>query len=167
MGAAREIFTNKINDWSQIYLNENIYVTFDKTFYYNYDLETIAIATNCEELPPQFPDWLIETLTELGLMWEDLPWPLLAFLHEAGHSQTVNQYSNDEKKEYYYAKLFISWDSRYTKKEQQLAYWRVKDELAANIWAVNFANTNIKAIEELIAIFMTYWNDVLEEEWKC
>ncbi len=167
MGAAREIFTNKINDWAQMYLNENIYVILDKTFYYNYGLETIAIATDCNEIPEQISDWFNETLNELGLMWEDLPWPLLAFLHEAGHSQTLNKYSNEELQRHYYEKLFISWDSRYTRKEKQMTYWRVEDELAANTWAVNFANTNTKAIEELTIIFMTYWNDLIEEVYKC
>ena len=112
--------------------------------------------------------WFEEFLIERGLEWEHIPSPVLQFLHELGHSQTVYEYTDDQLAMCSLLKYFIG-DTDECKKNA-VKYWKIMDELAANDWLINFANKEIEAISELCQFFINNWEDSVqsmeEEVWN-
>ena len=88
-------------------------------------------------------------LTELGLKYEIATF-WTSFLHELGHSMTWDFFDNEEIEDYDEA---IAWlrreDASSFVESVHEIYFHLPIEIAATRWAVNFINTNPKAIEEL------------------
>ena len=105
--------------------------------------------------------WFAEFLDSLGIEWEDIPTPVLCFLHELGHSQTIHSISKEILDECRVAKGVLRY---YPDDEKNAAfvYWALEDELAANKWLVNFVNTNPNAVCALCQYFIDNWNNTVE-----
>ena len=132
---------------------ENIW--FSSDFAYRLSTNEILFGLYSYEETAQVFD---EFLDEIGLEIENILNPVLAFLHEVGHSRTIHQFSDEELILYYHIKenLNLNYladpDAFPTNMK---AYWRMNDELAANQWLVDFVNNNLEAIIELQNIFIS------------
>lgn len=108
-----------------------------------------------EDLPEAFNNWLLQH----GLIWGNLPYPMLAFLHEVGHYKTVDCISLTDLHHTWFIKGILAYRDN---KDMDL-YWNTPDEYSANMWLINFANNHEEAINELGDIFCNYWNDAIDE----
>lgn len=96
-------------------------------------------------------------LRKLGLQ-NDFDTSTLSVLHELGHAETENNFSDFEwdmcallKMELYEKSDKMDF-SKYIQK-----YWNIKDEKMANKWLVKFVNNNPFAVQELEDILATNW----------
>ena len=140
-------------------------------------LEKNGFATTCETIkkrmcyqpeediiyfPRKFDErgesLFIQCLRDLGLRY-DFDNITLSFLHELGHAQTAPLFTTKE------------WNSFIKVKESQsitldedddrfyLDYWELKDELAANTWAVLYANCfpeKVQKLEDIIGQYIKF-----------
>lgn len=93
-------------------------------------------------------------LYEYGCEYCGIPYPILAFLHECGHVNTVSQFTDIELKFFELMKQFND------EEDEQIwfnEYWQVPDEFAANMWVVDFINNHIDIIENLCDTFINAW----------
>ena len=114
-----------------------------------------------EEEKPEIQQWFIEFLEENGLLWEEIPVPILAFLHEVGHSETLPYFNKEDNFAFYVNKMAFKgkWD-----RQTAFDYWSVPDEFAANTWLIEFVNNHIDAVIELINLYADNWNNLSEED---
>ncbi len=134
--------------------------------YSSFDLDTYQINIGIEKLDG-VDEWFEEFLLERGFQWEGIPSPVLQFLHELGHSQTIYDFSNSELVLCDTLKKFIGIGDC---KDSAVKYWEVMDELAANDWLIDFTNNNIDAVSELCQYFIDNWEDSIQniegEVWR-
>lgn len=133
-------------------------IYIDSKFYYDKVDRSITLGWDIEreDLPEAFNNWLLRH----GLVWGNLPYPMLAFLHEVGHYKTLDSIPCND--------MYITWWIKgilaYHRENEDIdLYWNTPDEYAANMWLINFANNHEEAINELGNIFCNYWNDAIEE----
>lgn len=107
--------------------------------------------------------WFEQFLYEYGLEYTGIFDPVLALIHEIGHSQTLQNYNDYELTCYKIAKEFI--DEPMEDQEGMNKYWLIEDEFVANLWAINYINNNTEAVEELCNIYIKYWNEYVKEEF--
>lgn len=112
---------------------------------------------------PTVGTWFEDFLLDNGCEYENIPYPLLAFLHEVGHSQTIENFNEEE----------LTWCSLMKespvdpedKKYSVFKYWKIPDEWAANEWLINFVNQHITAVANLWTdIFIPLWEKMLDED---
>ena len=159
-------FRNGVMDWLHKYgFTDIVSVSYNLYSSFNMDEHEIRIGT---EALHGVDKWFEEFLVERGLEWENIPSPVLQFLHELGHSQTVYEYTDDELMMFHLVKEFTGETDAC--KESAMQYWKVADELAANNWLVDFANREIDAMKELCQWFIDNWEDSIqsmeEEAWN-
>ena len=159
-----EELKSKLYHWLAVNIL-NVSVSFDPmpTIYidreFSYDQLDCSITLGWdlrrEDLPEAFNNWLLQH----GLIWGNLPYPMLAFLHEVGHYKTLDCISLIDLHHTWFIKGILAYRDN---KDIDL-YWDTPDEYAANMWLINFANSHEEAINELGDIFCNYWNDAIDE----
>ena len=156
-----KIFIPKINDWLQRHGFEGVTADFDYDFRYTIDSHVISIGVIDYE---EIGDWFIEFLTDNGYNFSFIPYPILSFLHELGHHHTIDNFSDEELQWLNIVKDLIPSDDE---KEQFFTYWSFPDELAANKWLADYVSSNMDAVAELTAIFLTTWDDIIDGVWEA
>lgn len=155
------MFEQKLNDW----LIDNSFtckVKFDTDFAYETKENVLYVGINGYSTVGR---WFEQFLYEYGLDYTGIYDPVLCLCHELGHSMTINQFSDEELRLFQFAK-FMTEDERMESADGMFKYWEIKDEFAANMWAIQFINTNIDCVCELCEIYRLYWNDFIKER-KC
>ena len=115
---------------------------------YNPASDEIRIPTAYDDEPDRL---LMKCLRKLGLK-KRFKGFTMSILHELGHAQTLDLFTDkeskkcDDIKELYQDTIDENSDDYY------LEYWKVKDEYAANSWAVMYANCFPKKVKELAKI---------------
>lgn len=144
-------FCNKLETWCNSIGLPNITVTLTDTFSYNYGNGNITFGMYEDEgISKQFEQFLYEN----GSNYYNLLYPVMSFLHEVGHSFTLNAFSEQEL--FIYSIIADSCDTNFE-------YWLVPTEFSANIWTINFINNNIDKVEELTNIMYENINEVSAE----
>ena len=142
-----------LNKWlAQNGFNTECVFEKDGVFQYDPNDNIIIIpGTHIDE-----PDSLfMKCLRGLGLI-SDFDTITLSFLHELGHAQTLDLFTDKEsakcddiKREYQFT---IDEDSD----DFYLEYWKVKDELLANKWAITYADCFTNKAQKVEDIFGKY-----------
>ena len=109
---------------------------------------------------PEVSRYFEQFLYEYGLDYVGIYDPVLCFIHELGHSQTIQYFNAQEQLLCELAKQF-----NHSTNEQDWynEYWEIPDEFAANIWAIKFINGHIEAVKELCDIYTNDWSAIFEE----
>ena len=128
-------------------------ICFEDDFGYQIDNNTIHIGIMEYE---NVSHWYEQLLYEYGLDYVGILAPVLAFTHEIGHYMTINNFTKEELLICHLTKQFMNSEDEH---DWFNKYWEVPDEFAANIWAINFINNNIEAVEELCNIYVNYWEE--------
>lgn len=123
---------------------DNVDVCFDfDSFGYNPNTYVINIGVGYESEAGRLFE---QFLYEYGMEYIGFYDSVLAFLHELGHYNTVYGFNNEEL-----------WLCRAVKPMMDaFGYWEVPDEMAANVWVINFVNEKVEVVEELCNIFLRY-----------
>lgn len=160
MNTAASALIEELLQWMEKNGFESIDLTIDDEFYYDANYNCIALNFKTEAIVGY---WMIDFFSSLGNQWENIDGPIYCFLHELGHSQTLKNFTYEEKTAAFQSTaIFTLLESN---KENTFLYWNTPIELAANKWAVNFLNTtNPNTIMSLITIFVKYWNEAIKEE---
>ena len=148
------MFEEKINEWMIRNGFGDLEVIDDDEFMFEIDSKIIyfGVVSNSEGR------WFEQFLHEYGLKYSGIPDEILALMHEIGHSRTIDYFDQTDLDEDYAAKNVIFFmDSSC---EQMHTYWNLPMEFAANMWAVDFINNHIDAINELCAIYKKYYEEV-------
>ena len=91
------VIVNKFGTCVADWLYDNGFVdasiSFDHDFSYNILEKCINIGTTSY---PIVSKWFEEFLQKLGCEWHNIPEPVLCFLHELGHYNTISDFSEDE-----------------------------------------------------------------------
>ena len=123
---------------------DNVDVSFEMDeFCFNINNYVINIGSGYE---PEAGRLFEQFLYEYGMEYIGFDDSVLSFLHELGHYNTVSNF-NDAELCFYRAVKFAM---------DAFKYWEVPDEMAANMWVVNFVNEKVEAVEELCNIFQKY-----------
>jgi len=155
---AIEKFKADIQDWLVKNGFENIDLAWNDDYAYGIDSRTIYVGVQAF---PEISEWFEEFLVENGCQYSDILDPVKCFLHELGHHETIYQFDNTQLSWFEFFKNFD--DDSLDDKEFLWHYWQVKDEWAANKWAIDFINTNINAVCDLIDIYCDDWNDIVHQ----
>ena len=138
-----------LNEW----LYANGFVTTckyveDGVLQYNPATDEIYIPTEYDDEPDTL---FMKCFRKLGLK-KKFKGFTMSILHELGHAKTLDLFTEEESakcddiKREYQATLNEDSDDYY------LEYWKVKDEYAANSWAVMYANCFPKKVKKLAKI---------------
>jgi len=152
---AENRFKSVLINWLCSQNMSNIDINFAEDFGYTTDddlgihILNIGVIANNEGC-----NYFEQFLYEYGCEYLGIPYPILAFLHECGHINTLNQFSPSELYLYQITKQFSHDENPY---EWYTNYWLLPDEFAANIWVINFINTHIDEVEQLCDIFIHEW----------
>ena len=158
--SAVENFKTDISNWFQKHGFGNLIVDFGEDFAYSlFENNQTGIVIGLQGYP-EVGRYFEQFLQEYGLEYTGILDPVLALIHELGHSKTLKYFSGNELSLYALAKEF---DHGETEQEWFNYYWMIPDEFAANIWEVNFINDNILAVEELCQIYINDWFLIFEE----
>lgn len=152
-------FKTDLQNWLVKNGFEKIDFVWDEDFAYGIDSHEIHIGVQAF---PEISEWFEEFLVnEVGCNYTDILDPVKCFLHELGHHETVYQFTNNELA---WFNFFKTTDEEEAETKDFLwTYWRVKDEWAANKWAVDFINEHIDAVCDLIDIYCNDWNNITDE----
>lgn len=137
-------FHDEIIQWLGCNGFDNVDVSFElNEFCFDGNRNIINIGSGYEfEVGRLFEQFLYE----YGMEYVGFYDPILYFLHELGHYNTVYSFSNEELWRYNFIKLLVN----------AFEYWEIPDEMAANMWVVDFVNEKVEAVEELCDIFSKY-----------
>lgn len=153
-----EDFKGGIMNWLRKYnFNTVDHIEFHLNSSYHIDEHVIRIGVYAQE---ESAEWFVDFLSERGLEWEGIPHPILQFLHELGHNQTVYDFSDVELLTYSFLKQGIQDDDPH---QAAIEYWSLGDELAANLWAIDFINNSSEALIELCELFVDAWNELVDD----
>lgn len=138
-----------INDWLLFHEFEaTAEVALDFEYVYTDSLIRVSFFSSRDD--NLFRDYFYE----LGLRY-DVDIFLMAFLHELGHAETIEDISESDYQ--YSIKQKEEISNHYYSDELVRQYQRLPDEHAASAWAVNYINSHA---EELAL----WWNEVLRPE---
>ena len=153
-------FKNGIMDWlKKNEIEENVdTIIFNAHSYFDWESNIVALGVYDEG---DVINWFEEFLVDHGLEWTGILPPVLALLHEVGHSKTV--YSLDETQRFICHVLKDLLGPTDGSKEAAFDYWNVQDEADANNWVVEFVNNHADAVVELHQYFIANWDDCLGE----
>ena len=153
---ARQAFRDEILKWlADNGISEVSGLAIARDFAYEPDNQIIRIGFQEYD---EVGSWFKEFLSEHGCEFVDLPTPILSFLHEVGHSQTIKWFSDHDLNTCAMYKIKAGRISDW--KTSVMKYWTAADEFAANRWVVNFLNRHMEAACDLWNIFFTYWNEI-------
>jgi hypothetical protein len=119
-----------------------------------YDMSEQIISLGIYE-EPDTDEYFKEFLTQHGCTYADeCPAPMLAFLHELGHHNTIYDFDHFDLVLSSFIKDSLSDDDGMTEREKVFTYWETPDEYAANMWEIEYLmnEDNFPAIEELFDI---------------
>lgn len=157
---AENRFKNALINWLCKNHMPNIDIGFDYDFGYAVDddlgIHMINIGVEANE---DAGCYFEQFLYEYGCEYCGIPYPILCMLHECGHVNTINQFSDSEL---FLFDLTKQFDHGESKQEWFNRYWSIPDEFAANMWVVNFINNNIEAVEDLCNTFISAWIELHE-----
>ena len=153
-------FKNGIMNWlKKNGIEENIdTIIFNEHSYFDWKNNVVAIGVYDEG---DVINWFEEFLVDHNLKWTGIMPPVLALLHEVGHSKTV--YSLEYSERIMCRMLKDLLGPTNGSKEAAFDYWNIRDEADANNWAVEFINNHIDAVTELHQYFISNWEDCLNE----
>ncbi len=153
-------FIDDITDW----LNKNgfakLNISFGEDFaYVLLDDEKLGIQIGVQAYP-EVGRYFEQFLYEYGMEYTGIYDPVLCLLHELGHNQTLNYFDGKEQLLCELAKQFCHSENEH---DWYNEYWETPDEFAANVWAINFINNHIEAVEELCCIYAIDWPAIFKE----
>ena len=157
--SAKQEFLTAVKEWLSQNNFSNAEVDIKDDFFYDITTQTINIGIYQYE---DADEWFEEFLVENGCNYVGILAPVLSFLHELGHYNTIDKFSEFELMFHYMLKEDPVKDEM-DPKEWIFTYWCIPDEFAANEWEVKYINSHIEQVECLGEIFMTYWNEMVEE----
>ena len=137
------MFEANVSNWMQKYGFGQIKISCASDFAYNIEEKKIMIGTTAY---PQISRYFEQFLYEFGMEYCGIYDAVLAFLHELGHACTINMFSGEEQLFCHLTKQFCTIEDEH---EWFDFYWMVPDEFLANLWVIDFINSNIAAVEEL------------------
>lgn len=150
---ATMMFKASIMDWlRQNGFNDVKTVMLAEEFGYEIDSHIINFGVCSLDI---IGDWFEDFLLDNGCQYHDIPKPLLAFLHELGHNQTVYDFSTEEVA---WCRLLKNTIDPEHGREHCNRYWSIPDEMIANEWVVSFINNHITAIINLFEIYNKWWS---------
>ena len=149
-------FKTDLEGWLTKHGFEKLGFVWDEDYAYGIDSHTIRIGVQAF---PEISQWFEEFLVKNGCHYSDILDPVKCFLHELGHHETIYQFTDTELEWFNFFKTYD--DDSLDEREFLEYYWRVKDEWAANKWAIDFINNNIDAVCELINIYCNDWNEIV------
>ena len=124
---------------------DNVDVCFDfDSFGYNPNTYVINIGVGYESEAGRLFE---QFLYEYGMKYIGFYDSVLAFLHELGHYNTIYHFNSDDLFCYYAIKALT---------DDPFKYWETPDEMAANVWVIDFINKKVEVVEELCNIFLRY-----------
>ena len=126
-----------------------------------YDRAENCLHIGIGEIPDDVQKCFEQFLYEYGMEYIGFCAPMLALLHEIGHSKTVMCFDDEELLGFMFAKFFI--DSDMDPFDANIAYWEIPDEFSANMWLIDFVNNHFDEVGALCEIFNLYWDEFLEE----
>jgi len=114
--------------------NIDVNVRYGDTFSYDYNEDCVYY---CNKHEPHTEQLFMDFCRTNGLT-QDLPFKVMAFLHEVGHAMTYDEVSDDE---YFVKEIFrtIHSDDDATD-ELNNEYFNLPDELMATLQAIDLAN---------------------------
>ena len=152
-----DTFKSELMNWlRECGFNDVKNLDFAIDFAYNIPDHKIHIGV---QRYPEVSEWFVEFLDEYGFMFEDVPEPVLCFLHELGHNQTIYNFSDETLQFLAFRKNFTLSEG----KEGMMAYWTLDDELAANKWLIDWTSNHIDEFFALCSIYSTCWNAMVDE----
>ena len=116
----------------------------------SYDITNIVINLGTKSYP-DVGRYFEQYLYEYGLEYTGIFDSVLQFLHELGHHMTINNFTQEELLVCHLTKQFMNSEDEH---DWFNKYWSLADEFAANMWEINFINSNIEVVEELCNIFI-------------
>jgi len=157
---AVETFKNDIQNWLHKNGFNDLMLGFAKDFAYAlFENNKTGIVIGVKGYP-EIGRYFEQFLYEYGLEYSGILDPVLCFCHELGHHITFKFFTKEEKALFELSKQFDHGESD---QEWLNKYWEIPDEFAANIWAINFINNHIEAVEELCSIYIKDWPAIFEE----
>ena len=124
----------------------------NKILAYAPDSNTILLPRRYDDMPDTlFMRWL----RGLGLT-ADFDTVTLSVLHELGHAQTLGMFTNRESENCDIQKAILAMTIDEDSDDFQFEYWKVKDEAAANTWAVMYTNLFPQKVQNLEDIIEQY-----------
>ena len=156
---AVEKFHNDILNWLQKNGFEKLGICFNEDFAYIIDDNNIAIQIGVQSYP-EVSRYFEQFLYQYGMEYTGIYDPVLCFIHELGHSQTIQYFNAQEQ---LLCELTKQFNHSTNEQDWYNEYWEIPDEFAANIWAVNFINNHIEAVEELCDIYAQDWAEMFKD----
>lgn len=101
--------------------------------------------------------WFAQFAYEYGMKHDNIVPEVLAFLHEIGHYKTIKCFDNTDLENDTAAKFVLGMNGY--SQDTMVAYWELPMEFAANVWAIDFVNNNIDAVEEICGIYRKYYEE--------
>ena len=142
-----ENFKARVREW----LQKNDFdcdIEMDTDFGYDWGANVVHIGTT------QYPEvgrWYKKFMFKYGLAWSHVTDDVMCMIHELGHYSTIERFTDIELLMCQFVKSEML--DRMENPDTMFKYWEMKDEFAANCWAIDFINYNIEAVNELIEIF--------------
>lgn len=152
---------NKFNDALSLWMNNHGFTNIDfvegEDFCYYYEKHTIQWGLLTNE---KIDNYFLQFFYEYGLNTSCLTPFTMSLLHELGHYMTLSNFSNNEAEQDSYAKSMNVSDGSI---DSQYWYWELPTEFAANMWAINWANTHPQEFEELRLLCKDYVMAIAED----
>ena len=150
-------FKDALINWLCEHNFANIDIDFELDFGYTYDDITSCINIGVENIGV-VSNYFEQFMYEYGLEYIGIPAPVMCFLHELGHYNTIYSFSSEELWWYAISKEFSHGMSEH---DEYFRYWSLPDEFAANMWEINYINSHIEDVEELCNIFCKAWSELI------
>lgn len=140
-----ELLEQYLTNWLQNHDYELEVKVCENEFFYSDPLSLIAVSPNATNLDHYFLDFI--SLNDCSLTFSNAFIPM--FLHEVGHSETMDDFSEEEWEEYRdfeHSFSNLDMDNPFL----QFRYFSHPIEFAATSWAISFINTHQQEIEEMV-----------------
>ena len=157
---AVDTFKSNLNNWFVKNGFDNLPINFTEDFGYAIFEDGQVCINIGVQAYPEVGRYFEQFLYEYGLEYCGIYDPVLCLLHELGHHMTYRYFNDNEQVLYRLAKEFDHGEDQFT---WLYRYWSIPDEFAANMWAINFVNNHIDAVEELCEIYTIDWTAMCEE----
>ena len=129
----------------------NIYVCEGGDYCYYYETHVIQWGmVTSEKTDRDFAEFFYE----YGLTYDEFNTSVISFLHELGHVVTLPNFSEEEHNLDICAKEVIT---------DNVTYWELPTEFAANVWAINWANSHVDEFNELHSLFGHFFNCIYSD----
>lgn len=137
------MFEEKVKTWLDKYGFKDLDVVDDDEFLYDIDNQIVYLGV----VSTSEGTWFEQFMYEYGLNYIGIVPEVLAFIHELGHSRTIDAFNENDITNDSRSKALVGYMS-YSYKQMSI-YWELPIEFAANMWAIDFINTHMDAVQEL------------------